>query len=605
MIKIKKLIPLLLGASMFVAGCSSTKNAVSTQPLESIVKDSVVVSVPVDSSKKTLNSSLIYQKSVFSDSTKSAIDTITTLNGDDNYIQAKALQEEALTEYNYGNEEKARKLFDKSVKLFLQSGISADEWIFLDQLGQMERLEQYRQLKFDINNNGVVLTPEDISAARDDLREMGGFELGARFTERVAYYKKKFLTKDKAWFERSMSRGGKYFNFIDSLLTNQGLDHFFKWMYPIESAMIETARSRVGAGGIAQFMPSTAKLYGLKIYGLWYDERSDPVKSLSASVNYLYDIYFMVGDVFLTIASYNQGESRTIKQLNVTKSSSYDELLEAGVLPRETANHLPKIYAFMDLAENMNDYDFNINFERPGHILQDILSGSFDTVTVCEQTDFDVIAEVLGVDVSVLREYNPAYKMWGTPPKSIVRDEEYAFEVRIPKGMKEKYEEEMANVKERVKKTGEGWHIVHSGETLGRIAGVYGVRNYHDIAIANKLRSPYTLRIGQRLRIPGASRRVSKTANIDINIDVDSKIPDPKVENLEEFVKLEYTVQKDDNFWSITDHFNKTYNIPLELESAVDVKDIRAWNPKYFKTNLLHPDDKLTIFIPKEYADKK
>ena len=55
-----------------------------------------------------------------------------------------------------------------------------------------------------------------------------------------------------------------------------------------------------------------------------------------------------------------------------------------------------------------------------------------------------------------------------------------------------------------------GYHIVQKGETLYAIAWRYGM-DYHDIARRNRIGPPYTIYVGQRLRIDGARASAEAT----------------------------------------------------------------------------------------------
>ena len=74
----------------------------------------------------------------------------------------------------------------------------------------------------------------------------------------------KHLTKMKGW-------GQPYFTLIESILMQYGLPRELKYIAVIESNLSVGATSNKGAGGPWQFMPYTAREYGLVVNG-YYDE---------------------------------------------------------------------------------------------------------------------------------------------------------------------------------------------------------------------------------------------------------------------------------------------------------------------------------------------
>lgn len=97
-----------------------------------------------------------------------------------------------------------------------------------------------------------------------------------------------------------------YMPIFEEALDAYGLPLELRYLPIIESALNPSARSRVGASGLWQFMLATGKMYGLESNSL-IDERCDPIKATWAAARYLKDLYAIYQDWNLVIAAYNCG----------------------------------------------------------------------------------------------------------------------------------------------------------------------------------------------------------------------------------------------------------------------------------------------------------
>lgn len=97
---------------------------------------------------------------------------------------------------------------------------------------------------------------------------------------------------------------------IEAVATSNGIDeNFFARLIWKESLFDAGAVSPAGAQGIAQFMPGTAKLRGLR-------DAFNPAAALAASAEYLADLSRTYGNPGLAAAAYNGGEARVERYLS-------------------------------------------------------------------------------------------------------------------------------------------------------------------------------------------------------------------------------------------------------------------------------------------------
>jgi membrane-bound lytic murein transglycosylase D len=113
------------------------------------------------------------------------------------------------------------------------------------------------------------------------------------------------------------------------------------WLAEVESTFKAEAASPSGAKGYFQFMPETAKHYGLSTF--MPDERSKPDRSAEAAARYLKALYREFNDWPLAIAAYNAGGGRVRRLLKEKGARSFAEI--ATALPVETRLYVPKVLA--------------------------------------------------------------------------------------------------------------------------------------------------------------------------------------------------------------------------------------------------------------------
>jgi hypothetical protein len=115
----------------------------------------------------------------------------------------------------------------------------------------------------------------------------------------------------------------------------------------VESGYDARAVSRAGAAGAWQFMPDTARRYGLRM-DRRVDERHDLVKAAGAAAEYLRDLFELLGDWTLAIAAYNAGEYRVLRAVQGAGTHEFSKL--ARLLPAETVRYVPRVLAAIRLA---------------------------------------------------------------------------------------------------------------------------------------------------------------------------------------------------------------------------------------------------------------
>lgn len=119
----------------------------------------------------------------------------------------------------------------------------------------------------------------------------------------------------------------------------------------VESGCTYTAVSRVGATGMWQFMPGTARNFGLRV-DEYRDDRLDPVKSTIAAAKLLEANHRKTGEWTLAAAAYNCGAGR------LTRGVQWND--QKGRLPKETQQYIPCLIAIHYVWTYRLQLGFNI-----------------------------------------------------------------------------------------------------------------------------------------------------------------------------------------------------------------------------------------------------
>lgn len=293
-----------------------------------------------------------------------------------------------------------------------------------------------------------------------------------------------------------------YFPMIDEELIKAGLPIELHAMAIIESGLNPTITSRAGAGGLWQFIPSTARAYGLTVNSM-VDERFDPVKSTRAACRFMKDLYNMYNDWGLALAAYNCGPGNVNKALAATGGDPTSFWEVYWYLPSETRGYVPAFVAAL--------YTYNY------HQAHNIRSGNpplplaVDTVHVSRLLHFDQIASTIDIDKQTLQMLNPQYK------HDIIPAVDKTYTLILPTNRltdyivnrdsifakDSLYLGDYLNPSTMAKKLADTeviYHKVKSGETLGAIARKYRVTT-KQLMKWNNLKNADKLRIGQRIRI--------------------------------------------------------------------------------------------------------
>lgn len=151
-------------------------------------------------------------------------------------------------------------------------------------------------------------------------------------------------------YQTILNKADPYLDVIRAATSKYNLD-LPKFISQIaqESSFNPNAMSKAGAVGISQFMPATAKMYGLT-------DRTDPVASIEAQARHMSDLLNANnGNYDLALAAYNAGQGRVNK---------------AGGIPniRETKDYIKKINLMSEGLSKMLHPDLQDQLNQPATV---------------------------------------------------------------------------------------------------------------------------------------------------------------------------------------------------------------------------------------------
>lgn len=320
------------------------------------------------------------------------------------------------------------------------------------------------------------------------------FDIPIDVNEDVVRWLKYFTGNGRKYYARWMSRSTVYRPMMYEKLRAAGLPEDLVYLSMVESGYSSSAYSSAAAAGLWQFIPSTGRLYDLRVDS-WVDERRDPEASTDAAIAFLGDLYKSFGDWRLVWAAYNGGPGRVSRGQERFGTKDFWELEAKNAFASETDNYVPKIMAAAIIGHNPELYGFtDIDFQP---------RLARDTVRISEgMFGLDVLAEAAGVSVDELRDMNPHLRQLAVPPEGTF--------VHVPKGSGEVFAANVRAIPPEKRLTFKE-HRVAKGETLSTIARKYNV-SVTDLQHANHIKNANQISVGTRLVIPGAGSSASAVA---------------------------------------------------------------------------------------------
>ncbi|MDE6651922.1 MAG: lytic transglycosylase domain-containing protein [Paramuribaculum sp.] len=216
----------------------------------------------------------------------------------------------------------------------------------------------------------------------------------------------------------TIKRANRYFPIMSPILKRYGVPLDLLYLACIESYLNTRALSPAKAAGIWQFIPATAKQYGLEVND-YVDERYHPAKATEAACKLLKSMKNRFGSWESAAAAYNAGSARIARDLESQGVKSAFDLY----LPDETSRYMFRLFAMKEIMENPAKYGFIL---KPSQLYYPIDCNTVPVSTPVE--DWQKWALDHGTNYMTLRDLNPWIRAKSLPNKT-----GKTYQVLVPK----------------------------------------------------------------------------------------------------------------------------------------------------------------------------
>jgi membrane-bound lytic murein transglycosylase D len=293
----------------------------------------------------------------------------------------------------------------------------------------------------------------------DDGPAGGELSIRARAAgdEIVERFIREYLTLRRGEIEQSLRRAAGFRRFIAGRLAAAGLPPELLFLPVIESGYSSRAVSRSGAAGLWQLMRNTARPLGIRI-DEWVDERRDFWLATEAALRKLKENREQLGDWCLALAAYNHGLGGIQRLVARTGCRDFWRLREMGLLPRETADYVPRFLAVARICNRPGRYGFPLSWE---------IAPAWDRIELDRSVDLRILARAAQVPYELLREANAEMNYPLTPSGSA------PYRLKVPEPHRSGVLQALADPQVALVRLHP--HRIGTGDTLYGLARRYGV----------------------------------------------------------------------------------------------------------------------------------
>lgn len=209
---------------------------------------------------------------------------------------------------------------------------------------------------------------EKINSLLANLPEAKEEEIPGYFVDAVHRQLGTLVDAHRGSFGASLKRMDQQLPDLRKIFEERDLPETFFYVALVESSFNPNARNPAGPAGLWQFIPGTARKYGLQV-NRKLDQRKDPLKATEAAGDYLQDIVKseLGQSFFLTLAAYNVGEGRVadnLERIPEADEKNFWGMWERKMIPPHTRDYVVKIVA----SAVAGSYRDELGLPSPGQV---------------------------------------------------------------------------------------------------------------------------------------------------------------------------------------------------------------------------------------------
>ncbi len=193
----------------------------------------------------------------------------------------------------------------------------------------------------------VVMLSKQTARNVENVPQPAWAPLGPAPSVVIEEFARTYWRGQNAPLRAALARLERYRPVLEPILEQEGVPTNLVAVVLVESAAEPLALSAKHARGLWQFIPETARQYGLTVTSK-RDERVHVALATRAAARYLRDLYTTFGNWQLALAAYNAGPETIRRALLRGRVSRYAELSAARLLPEETINYVPAVLSAME-----------------------------------------------------------------------------------------------------------------------------------------------------------------------------------------------------------------------------------------------------------------